>query len=48
MPIPKFKMFPSLMLAISLLAFSATAAVAQTTTATVGARTVVSGQKNEN
>src|SRR5882724_1539464 len=45
MPIPKFKMFPSLMLAISLLAFSATAAVAQDTTATVGARTVVSGQK---
>jgi OOP family OmpA-OmpF porin len=45
MPIPKFKMFPSLMLAISLLAFSAVAVVAQDTTATVGARTVVSGQK---
>jgi outer membrane protein OmpA-like peptidoglycan-associated protein len=45
MPIPKFKMFSSLTLAISLLAFSAGAVVAQTTTATVGARTVVSGQK---
>ena len=45
MPIPKFKMFPSLMLAISLLAFSAIAVVAQDTTATVGARSVVSGQK---
>jgi OOP family OmpA-OmpF porin len=45
MPIPKLKMFPTLMLAISLLAFSAIAVVAQDTTATVGARTVVSGQK---
>src|SRR5882762_1901068 len=45
MPIPKFKMFSSLTLTISLLAFSAGAVVAQTTTATVGARTVVSGQK---
>jgi OmpA-OmpF porin, OOP family len=45
MPIPKLKMFPTLMLAVSLLAFSAIAVVAQDTTATVGARTVVSGQK---
>jgi OOP family OmpA-OmpF porin len=45
MQIPKLKMFPTLMLAISLLAFSAIAVVAQDTTATVGARTVVSGQK---
>jgi hypothetical protein len=45
MSIPKFKLFSSLMLAISLLAFSAIAVTAQDTTATVGARTVVSGQK---
>jgi len=45
MPIPKFKMFYSLTLVISLLACSAIAVVAQDTTATVGARTVVSGQK---
>ena len=45
MQIPKFKMFYSLTLVISLLACSAIAVVAQDTTATVGARTVVSGQK---
>ena len=45
MPIPKFKMFSSLMLAISLLAVSASLAIAQDTTAPHGARTVASGQK---
>src|ERR1041385_5679725 len=45
MPIPKFRMFSSLILAISLLAFSAIAVVAQDTTSTVGARTVANGQK---
>jgi len=38
-------MFSSLTLAIGLLAFSASAALPQDTTATVGSRTVVSGQK---
>ncbi len=42
---PKFRMFSSLTLAIGLLAFSASAALPQATTATVGSRTVVSGQK---
>ena len=44
MVIPKFRMF-SLMLAISLLAFSASIAFAQDTTATAGARTVTSGER---
>ena len=45
MQIPKFRMFSSLILAISLLAFAAIAVMAQDTTSTAGARTVVSGQK---
>lgn len=45
MPIPKFRMFSSLMLAVSLLAVSASLAIAQDTTPTAGARTVASGQK---
>ena len=45
MPIPKFKLFSSLMLAVSLLAVSASLAIAQDTTAPSGARTVASGQK---
>jgi outer membrane protein OmpA-like peptidoglycan-associated protein len=45
MPIPKFKMFSSLMLAVTLLAVSASLAIAQDTTAPSGARTVASGQK---
>ncbi len=45
MPIPKFRMFSSLMLAVSLLAVSASLAIAQDTTAPSGARTVASGQK---
>ncbi len=45
MPIPKFKMFSSLMLAVSLLAVSASLAIAQDTTGPSGARTVASGQK---
>src|SRR5882672_70947 len=44
MVIPKFRMF-SLMLAVSLFAFSASVAFAQDTTATAGARTVASGEK---
>lgn len=44
MQIPKFRIF-SLMLAVSLLAFSASVAFAQDTTATAGARTVASGEK---
>src|SRR5256885_3498810 len=44
MVIPKFRMF-SLMLAVALLAFSASVAFAQDTTATAGARTVASGEK---
>lgn len=44
MVIPKVRMF-SLMLAVSLLAFSAAIAFAQNTTSTAGARTVVSGEK---
>jgi len=42
---PKFRMFSSLTLAIGLLAFSASTALPQDKTATVGSRTVVSGQK---
>jgi OmpA-OmpF porin, OOP family len=45
MPIPKFKMFSSLVLAVSLLAVSASLAIAQDTTPASGARTVASGQK---
>lgn len=45
MLIPKFRMFSSLMLAVLLLAFSASLAVSQDTTSTVGARTVASGEK---
>jgi len=45
MSFPKFRMFSSLTLAIGLLVFSAPAALPQDTTATVGSRTVVSGQK---
>ena len=45
MPIPKFRMLSSLMLAVSLLAVSASVAIAQDTTAPQGARTVASGQK---
>ena len=45
MPIPKFRLFSSLMLAVSLLTVSASLAIAQDTTPTAGARTVASGQK---
>jgi len=45
MPIPKFRMFSSLMLTVFLLAFSASVAVAQDTTAPAGARTIASGEK---
>lgn len=45
MAIPKFRMFSSLMLAISLLTVSASLAIAQDTTPTAGARSVASGQK---
>ncbi len=45
MPIPKFRMFSSLMLAVSLLTVSASLAIAQDTTPAAGARTVASGQK---
>jgi OOP family OmpA-OmpF porin len=45
MAIPKAKMFSSLMLAVFLLAFSASVGFAQDTTATAGARTVASGEK---
>jgi OOP family OmpA-OmpF porin len=45
MPIPKFKMFSSLVLAVSLLAVSASLAIAQDTTPASGSRTVASGQK---
>jgi OOP family OmpA-OmpF porin len=45
MAIPKFRMFSSLMLAVSLLTVSAALAVAQDTTPASGARTVASGQK---
>ena len=45
MSIPKFRMFSSLMLAVFLLAFSASIAVAQDTTNPAGSRTVASGEK---
>lgn len=45
MVIPKFKMFSSLALAISLVIFSAPIATAQDTTSSGGMRTVASGQK---
>ncbi|HKB68597.1 MAG TPA: OmpA family protein [Pyrinomonadaceae bacterium] len=45
MAIPKAKMFSSLMLAVFLLAFSASVGFAQDTTATAGSRTVASGEK---
>ncbi len=45
MPIPKFRMFSSLMLAITIAAFSASITFAQDTTPASGARSVVSGQK---
>ena len=45
MPIPKFRMFSSLLIAISLLTVSASLAIAQDTTPAAGARTVASGQK---
>ena len=45
MPIPKFKMFSSLIFAVSLLAVSASLAIAQDTTPASAARTVASGQK---
>jgi outer membrane protein OmpA-like peptidoglycan-associated protein len=45
MVFPKFRMFSLLTLVIGLLVFSAPAAFSQDTTATVGSRTVVSGQK---
>jgi outer membrane protein OmpA-like peptidoglycan-associated protein len=44
-PNPKFRMFSSLMLAVLLLAFSASIAVAQDKTSTAGSRTVASGEK---
>lgn len=45
MVFPKFRMFSSLTLVIGLLVFAVPAAFSQDTTATVGSRTVVSGQK---
>src|SRR5258705_1118994 len=45
MAIPKARMFSSLMLAVFLLAFSASVGFAQDTTATAGSRTVASGEK---
>jgi len=45
MVIPKFRMFSSLMLAVLLLAFSASIGFAQDTTSTAGSRTVASGEK---
>ncbi len=45
MSIPKFRMFSSLALVLGLLVFSAPLALSQDTTATVGSRTVASGQK---
>jgi OOP family OmpA-OmpF porin len=45
MAIPKAKMFSSLMLAVFLLAFSASVGFAQDTTPTAGSRTVASGEK---
>jgi len=45
MVIPKFRMFSSFVLVLGLLVFSAPLALSQDTTATVGSRSVVSGQK---
>lgn len=45
MAIPKFRMFSSLALVLGLLVCSAPLALSQDTTATVGSRTVASGQK---
>jgi len=45
MAIPKFRMFSSLVLVLGLLVFAAPLALSQDTTATVGSRTVASGQK---
>jgi len=45
MPIPNFKIFSSLMLAVLLLAFSTSVAIAQDTTAPAGSRTITSGEK---
>ena len=45
MAIPKAKMFSSLMLAVFLLAFSASVGFAQDTTPTAGSRTIASGEK---
>jgi OOP family OmpA-OmpF porin len=45
MSIPKVRMFSSLALVLGLLIFSAPLALSQDTTATVGSRTVASGQK---
>jgi len=45
MAIPKLRMFSSLALVLGLLIFSAPLALSQDTTATVGSRTVASGQK---
>ena len=45
MVFPKFRMFSSLTLVIGLLVFAAPAAFSQDTTATVGSRSVVSGEK---
>jgi len=45
MAIPNLKMFSSLMLAVILLAVSASVATAQDTTSTAGTRTVASGEK---
>lgn len=45
MAIPKVRMFSSLALVLGLLIFSAPLALSQDTTATVGSRTVASGQK---
>ena len=45
MSIPKFRMFSSLMLAVFLLAFSASVGFAQDTTAPAGSRSVASGEK---
>jgi OOP family OmpA-OmpF porin len=45
MAIPKVRMFSSIILAISLLGFSASSAFAQTATSTVSSRSVASGEK---
>ena len=45
MPIPKFKMFSSLMLAVLLLAFSTAVTFAQANTPAAGSRSVASGEK---